>query len=598
MRNIIKKCLSVLTPRERLGIIPLVIMMVVGGLLESLGVTLVIPLIAGIMDTEQLTSGAMGAILQAVFGQQDGRTYLALLLGVMIAVFICKNLFLIWRNYQQNKATAKIRTRVQNRLLHYFLTRPYSFYLDADSGTVLRTVATDTDHFHAVISNVLGFFTSLIIAFIMTVVVFAIHPQITVLLAGILLVEYAVIVFFIRPFLQKQGTIYRAAAAHSNGIIIEMVRGIKSIKIGSKEPYFEERYAKDVAKLSHARMVEQSFYAVPQRIIEAVTVSALLAYLLAMLAMGSDMSDLIPILSAFVLAASRILPCVSGISSSVSNSNYYEPALDRVVEIDQEIKREEAECQAVSYSTSSIPEVFESEIRLEGICFTYPNGDTPVLKDACMTIRCNESVGIVGTSGVGKTTLVDVLLGLLESQAGTFTMDGVEVDPVSPAWRSKFAYIPQDVFMLSGTIRNNIVFGQDECDIDEDRVWDALEAAQLADFVRTLKDGLETEVGEAGVRLSGGQIQRLGIARALYTDAPILVFDEATSALDNETEQSLMEAISGIHGTKTLIIIAHRLTTIENCDRVYRVEDGKLVDASELTDAAAERESCHLPQEE
>ena len=580
MRNIVKKSLSILTPRERRKMIPLVIMMVVGGLLESLSVTLVIPLITGIMDTTLLTSGTMGSILRAIFGEQDGRTYLALLLGAMIAVFICKNAFLVWRNYWQNKITNKIRARVQNRLLHYYLTRPYSFFLDVESGDVLRTVSTDSDQFHTVIANVLGFFTSFIIALIMAVVVFAIDPQLTLVLAAVLLVEYASILFFIRPYLHKQGSNYRKAVGHGNGVVIEIMRGIKSIKIAGKESFFEKRYAQDVERLAHSRIVEQSLYPVPQRLIEAATVSALLVYLLVMLAAGSETSDLVPVLSAFVLAASRILPCVSGMSSSMSNSNYYEPALDRVKEIDETLKHEEEERKSSFVESAETPKSFEREIRLENICFTYPGCEEQVLRDACMVIPRNKSVGIVGASGAGKTTLVDVLLGLLKVKSGTITMDDVVIDPSSVAWRAKFAYIPQNVFMLTGTIRTNVVFGQDEQDIDDNRVWDALEMAQLADFVHTLKDGLDSEIGEAGVKLSGGQVQRLGIARALYSDAPIFVFDEATSALDNDTEAALMEAMANIHGLKTFIIIAHRLTTIENCDHIYRVEGGTIVDAS------------------
>ncbi len=574
MWEIIKRCVSVLTVRERRSLIPLVLMMVFGGLIESVSVGLVIPLIAGIIDSGQLTEGTVGSILRAVFGERDGSSYLALLLVVMAMVFIGKNAFLLWRTYQQNKVAATVRQRVQKRLLHYYLTRPYSFYLDVESGDVLRTLNNDSDQFYQLFSNVLGFFSSLVITVIMATLVLLIHPQITMVLVVVLFAQYVVILRVIRPHMRKLGLVYRSTLGHGNSLVVQMVRGIKSIKIARRESYFEDRYRADLDKAIRSRILEQSISAAPQRLIEAFTVSALLGYLLTLVLAGEDMSGLIPVLSAFVLAASRILPCVGGISSSVSNAHYFESSLTRVKEIDDLLKREEAEAAEKAGASLGAPETFEREISLEHVSFSYPNSNQTVLQDASLTIPRNSSIGIVGASGAGKTTLVDVLLGLLEPDDGSISMDGARVDTSSAAWRSKFAYIPQSVFMLTGTIRNNVTFGTRDGEADDERVWQALEMAQLADYVRSLEHGLDSEVGEAGVKLSGGQVQRLGIARALYDNTPILVLDEATSALDNETEEALMQSITSIQGKKTLIIIAHRLTTIENCDRVYRVEGG------------------------
>ncbi len=579
MGGIIKRAFSILTKREKLTIIPLVVMMVLGALLESLGVTLVIPLITGIMDTSRLTDGPTGAMLQWFFGVQDGKSYLAILFLVMIAVFIVKNAFLVMMAYLQYKTTGRIKARVQNRLLHYYLSRPYSYFLSSDSGKILRTISTDSDYYYATLNHILIFFSGVIMTGIMAVVVFIIDAQITMLLTVVLLGEYAIILRFIKPYLRKQGLRYREALGRGNGIIVESLRGIKSVKVAGKEPFFEERYAESVDKIMHARLIEQAFAGAPQRLVEAITVSALLAYLLFLLLMDADMSGLVPILSAFVLAAARVLPNVGIISNSVSYANYYEGSLSRVKEIDDEMKREEEARESVDADASAMPKSFQREIRFEDLSYTYPSGEAPVFENVNLIIPRNCSVGITGASGAGKTTLVDVLLGLLEPQSGRIYLDDVPVNPALPAWKDTFAYIPQSVFMLAGSIRDNVVFGQRGSDtkpIDDSLVWDALEAAQLADFVRSLKDGLNTQIGEAGVRLSGGQIQRLGIARALFSNAPILVFDEATSALDYDTEEALMESISKLQGTKTLIIIAHRLATIENCDFIYRVEAGKV----------------------
>ncbi len=577
MPEIIRKAYSVLTRRERLGAIPLVLLMVVSALMESFGVSLVVPLISGIMDPSRLEGGAMGRLLSALFGSRSGESYLSTILVVMIVLFLVKNAFIIWRSYIQNLALSKVRVRIQSRMLHYYLSRPYSFFLDAESGRVLRSVTSDSDNSFMLLDHILNFFSCLIISAIMAVAVFLIHPRIALFLTVVLIVEYSVILRFIRPFLQRQGQIYRESHGVANGIVLQMMRGIKSVKVGDSEPYFEKGYDKQVRHMAHAHLIEQSFSGVPQRMVEALTVSALLVYILILLVQGNDVSGLVPILSAFVLAASRMLPNVGSMSSSASYANYYKESLDHVAELMDTLDHEEV-AEAENPVVSNVPASFERDIRLEDISFTYPGGDEPVLEHASLVIPCNKSVGIVGESGAGKTTLVDVLLGLLVAQCGEIRMDGSVVDPSSREWHAKFAYIPQNVFMLSGTIRDNVVFGQDELSEDDKRVWEALEMAQLFDFVRSLKDGLDAEIGEAGIRLSGGQAQRLGIARALYANAPVLVLDEATSALDNETEAALMDAISTIQGTKTLVIIAHRLTTIENCDIVYRVEGGTVTE--------------------
>ena len=225
---------------------------------------------------------------------------------------------------------------------------------------------------------------------------------------------------------------------------------------------------------------------------------------------------------------------------------------------------------------NTTPITLEKEIELNDITFAYPNTDKKIFDKADMKIPVGKSVGVVGPSGSGKTTIVDVLLGLLKPQAGTITSDGTNIMDNYEAWLAHVGYIPQTIYMLDDSIRNNIAFGVKEADIDDARVWEVLEQAQMKDFVENLPDRLDAQIGERGVRISGGQRQRLGIARALYHDPELLIFDEATSALDNDTETAIMEAIDTLHGQKTMVIIAHRLRTIENCDIIYEVKGGKI----------------------
>ena len=586
MWDTIKRVLAVLTHRERLAIIPLVAMMTVGALLESVGIALIIPLISGFMDMSQVMGTRFGAILAGLFAFRDPRTYLVVMIVALVVLFVVKNAFLVWQAYALSKYSARVRKRIQNRLLHYYLRREYPYFLQSNSGDILRTITVDSDYFYALLNQILHFFSSIIMAVIILVVVLAIDAGMTLTLGLVLALEYLLIVKYIKPFLRRYGKKYRTALGRGNSQIIEMLRGIKFVKAGATERFFENRYAKQVDEIVDARMVEKAFEGAPSRLIEAVTVSALLIYLLVLVCTGQDMAAIVPTLSALVLAAAKLLPAVGSLSNAVSFAGYYDASLRRVEEIDRALTAEGEPAEACAASGTSgtsgteasatQPTAFTRELALDRIRFRYPDADTYVLDGASMAIPANHAVGIMGASGAGKTTAVDILLGLLQPEDGAVLIDEQPADTRLVSWKHLFAYIPQNVFLLAGSIRDNVVFGQEVPPSDEHRVWKALEAARLADFVRSLERGLDSDVGEAGVRLSGGQAQRLGIARALFTDAPVLVFDEATSSLDNETEAELLRSIEELRGSRTIVVIAHRLSTIRNCDLVYCVENGTI----------------------
>lgn len=290
---------------------------------------------------------------------------------------------------------------------------------------------------------------------------------------------------------------------------------------------------------------------------------------------GTELQSIIPMLTAVAMAAIRLLPSVNRISGALNKISYGEPMLDKVIENMHVLEKNPAQTNDGKRHGLSVPKLREL-LKFERISYHYPSSEEPVLSNASMTIRRGESVGIVGPSGAGKTTSVDIILGLLNPQSGQVLVDGVNIKNDLHGWLSQIGYIPQMIFMLDDTIRANVAFGEQKGDIDDAKVWCALREAALEEFVRSLPEGLDTQIGERGVRLSGGQRQRIGIARALYQNPEVLIFDEATSALDNETESAIMESIHGLRGTKTMIIIAHRLTTIEACDRIFRVEHGKI----------------------
>lgn len=569
MGRIISEALEILNDEERKWILPLLLMMLAGAIIESLGVSTVIPLVSAMVGGHSIDSISGGA-LNRILVHLNSSVSLSALVIFLIFVFIIKNVFLLLETYAQHAFTAKIRKRVQNRLLHYYLSQPYGWFLDKNSGDILRTITVDSDYFISLLNHLLQFFTDLIMTAVMIILVFLIHPKITMLLAAVLLMEYFFVLKVIRPLLRKYGLEYRKALGRGNNQIIELLRGIKYVKVSGKEKWFEERYSREVSDLTEAKKMERSFQGASGRFIEAVTVTTILLYLLVFISSEKETAQLIPVMSAFVLASAKILPGISNITNSISYSGYYESSLNNVMKIDRALKQtEENKIQRIDYALTDC-------ISLDNISFSYPERGEVVLDHVSMQIRKNHSVGIIGSSGSGKTTLVDILLGLLKTEEGEVCIDGEKADTQNDGWKRLFTYIPQQIFILSGTIKDNVVFGEKADAECEGKIWEALKTAQLEEFVQSLPEGLNTTVGEAGVNLSGGQIQRLGIARALYSDAPVLVFDEATSALDFETESALMSAIDHLHGNKTIIIITHRLSTIENCDEIYQVEGSKV----------------------
>ena len=319
---------------------------------------------------------------------------------------------------------------------------------------------------------------------------------------------------------------------------------------------------------------------VPRLMIETVFMAAVMLFILIFILRGGDVTLLIPQLTAFGVAAMRIMPSANRINTYITEIAYEQYSLDFVYENLTESMKTDKEMRAVRAEIAGPALNLKDKIELRDITFAYPDGEKNIFTKANMVVPKGKSVGIMGSSGAGKSTVVDILLGLLHVKSGEILCDGSNIFSNYESWLSQIGYIPQSIYLVDESIRENIAFGIDADQIDDNRIWEVMEEAQLADFVRTLPEGLDTKIGDRGVRLSGGQRQRIGIARALYHNPEILVFDEATSALDNETEAAVMEAINGFHGKKTMVIIAHRLNTIANCDIIYEVRDEKIYETS------------------
>ena len=576
MVRIFKKFNLLLDKTHKKKLTILFFMMLVGAVLEVVGVSMMLPLMTAIMDENIIASNALIGNICAMLHIDTHQGLILFCIAALIFVFVAKDLFLILQYYVQVRFVTNNRFATQCRLLHLFLLRPYEYYLSAETSEILRIINYDVGQTYALLTTLLGFLTESVISVALIITIFIIEPMMSTFVALVIGVTMLIITKSVKPILTREGLSQQRNNALVNKWIIQATNGIKEVKVGNKESFFEENYNQSGQALIRAEKWNTVFSNIPRLMIEMTCICSMLLLFAILILMGRDIASLIPAIGAFAMAAVKLMPSANRIVSAFNAIAYQEPALNKMLEnlnlLEQKGNTVQSETENITRSELTVNHTIE----LKGISYSYPNTNKEILSQADMLIPVGKSVGIVGTSGAGKTTAVDILLGLLNPKEGYVLTDGVDIMENYAQWLTHLSYIPQSIFMLDDTIRANVAFGVSAEEQDDEQIWKALEEAKLADFVRTLPDGLETSIGERGVRLSGGQRQRIGIARALYTNPKLLIFDEATSALDNETEAAIMESINSLHGKKTMIIIAHRLQTIEGCDIVYRVEGGKI----------------------
>ncbi|MDD5939192.1 MAG: ABC transporter ATP-binding protein [Lachnospiraceae bacterium] len=574
----LKKINILLDRRQKLRMGYLVFLMLIGAILEATGITLIVPIIMAIVDPQSIMQNKyhMGDLYHLMHMQSTLQFAVVMMVAIIIA-FVLKNLFLFYENVALLRFIYTNQFETSNRMMINFMKRPYEYYLNANTSIIQRNITSDINNVYALILTVLQMTSEVIVFIILTLVLLAVDAKMILTIAALLIAVLAVIKYFIKPVMIRAG---KQNQDYYSGLfqwISESVSAIKEIKIGNRENYFINEYARCGNGYVSAVQRYNIFNSTPRLLIETVCIAGLVGYLLVEIVVGGvDPSTMVSQLSVFAMAAARLLPSANRINNYLTSIAYFSPFLDNV----SENLQEEIHQKDISYNLKDYPVhqnidklPVKHVIEMRGITYRYPGSETYIFENASVDFQVGKSIGIVGSSGAGKTTIVDIMLGLLKPESGQVLADGVDVQTNYRGWLKNIGYIPQSIFMFNTTIRKNVAFGIPDEDIDDKKVWKALEEAQLDEHVRSLPEGLDTVIGERGIRFSGGQRQRIGIARALYEDPEVLVLDEATSALDNETEAAIMDSINRLHGRKTLIIIAHRLETIAKCDVVYRVED-------------------------
>ncbi len=576
MLQILKKLNVLLDKKQKKTMVGLTVLMVIGAFLQTAGVSTILSVVELVMDQKKLHDEGLLHDLFVMVGGGSEIRFTVLAMIALILVFVVKNSFLY---FQQKVTLAFVYTnqfRTSERMMKNYLRRGYEFYLNADTAVVQRSITSDVNNMYALILALLTLMSDVIVFAFMVVFCFHQDPIMTILVAGVMLLLLVLIKKVLKPILHKAGEDNQNYYSGLFKWISQTVQGIKEVKISCKEQYFVSEYVKCGKGYVDAVQKYSLYNQVPKLLIETICVMCMMGYMICMVLLGVPTEEMVTTLTAFGAAALVMLPCVNRVNNQINNIAYFEPFFMGVSDnLQDEINGDKVDMSYATDTDDKLP--IEHQIELQDIVYAYPNTEKLIFDKANLTIPVGASVGIVGTSGAGKSTVVDILLGLLEVKSGKILADGKDVNENYRAWLKNVGYIPQMIFMLDDTIRKNVAFGVPEEEIDEERLWEVLKEAQLDEFIKTLPDGLDTGIGERGIRLSGGQRQRIGIARALYNNPEVLILDEATSALDNDTEAAIMDSINHLRGKKTLVIIAHRLQTIEKCDIVYRVENGKAV---------------------
>ncbi len=580
IKGIILELKYIFTKKEKAEATVLTVVLFWGSMFELIGVSAVVPFIQEMINSN---TNEDNIVIRKIFELvKVDRTTDGLIVvgGMFIFVYLFKNAYIMFANYLKQSFITKWQKDISIRMIQSYLKRPYEDFIDDNSAEILRGCTEDTNG----LTNILNFLFTIVLETCSIILIFAFlvyTDWFIACCAGILIViDMLGIYKAIKPRIKKAGIENKIAYTGRSKSVLQIVQGIKEITIANRKEEFAEEFVRAADSVRVSSRNYNALASFPDRITEGICVSGIVGIIIARFAiLGGFSDDFLPQMAAFAMAAFRVLPSVGKISGAVNGIAFYRPMqlniyqhLSNIPQIEQVFRKVEE-----SDEVDILSDISHSNfvIRMDNITWKYRSQKEDLLNGLCLEINRGESVGIIGTSGNGKTTTVDILLGLLQPREGKVLINDYNLNDIMNIWPKIISYIPQNIFLLDDTIRANIVFMSPN--VSDRDVWEALDKAKLSDYVRELPEGLDTVVGEQGVKLSGGQRQRIAIARALCGKPRVLVMDEATASLDNDTESALMEAIEKLHGQITLVIVAHRMTTIMNCDKIYAIENGKAV---------------------
>ena len=566
----ITKARSFLLHKERINVMILLLFMLIGVCLETLGIGLVVPALALFSENNIAAKYPEMRPLLQFLGNPNSK---ALLIGgmlVLFLVYLIKAVYLGLLAWIQNRFTSNLEARLSLRLLTIYMRQPYTFHLQSNSANLIQNVSNEIGVFtNNVVTPTMQLITESLVIVGICIMLMLVEPAVSIIIISIFSLTSWGFIRLTKEWINRWGKIRQHHDVLRLQHLQQCLGGAKDVKLLGRDSEFLNQYKIHTNARAGVSQLSGTLQQLPRLWLELLTVGGLAVLVITILTQGGAIGEIIPKIGLFAVAAFRLIPSINRILVATQILKYCSPVIDI---LQKELDHSSEEKFTPPSSSKSLIDTLE----IKNISYTYPGAPLPTIKSISLSIKKGTSVGFIGKSGSGKSTLIDILLGLLETDSGFIRADGIDIQQNIRGWQNQIGYVPQSIYLTDDTLRRNIAFGLPSDEIDDVAINKAIEAAQLSEFVNLLPEGLETRVGERGVRLSGGQRQRIGIARALYHNPSILVLDEATSALDSITEKGVMESVSALQGSKTIIMVAHRLSTIEKCDEVYNLLNGEI----------------------
>lgn len=578
MLHLAKELFSLLTPSQRRRYLSLQVMVFFMAIMELLGIASIAPFMALVADVQLLETNTTLKKIYLASGVESHEKFLFLTGSIVLIMFSTASILSIITTWRLSLFALSVGTEIGDRLYRYYLNKDWLFHASGSSAQLTKQIATEALRVtNFIILPLIQMNARLVLALFIIVGIFIYNPLIAIIGVTLFICGYVVIYKVIRKRIARYGQHVSTTSTDRFRLMNEGFGGIKDVLLYNRRQDFIDQFEMSGKVLAHAEGVNTALSQVPRYLMELLAFGALITLVLVLLiANNGTLSQVLPVLAIYALAGFKLLPALQQIYASVTTVRGNTAAFEAIkadllasLTLDEQSK---ADLQSNDFQ-------YIKKIKLDNVSFTYPNKMSPALNNINIEIPVNATIGFVGESGSGKSTLIDLLLGLIEPSQGALMLDNKTIGSNNKhAWQQRIGFVPQSIFLSEGSIAENIAFGLNKKDIDIEKVQQAVKYSHLESLVNSLPQGLNTKVGERGIQLSGGQRQRIGIARALYNQADVLVFDEATSALDGITEKVIMDAIQELSGQKTIVMIAHRLKTVQKCDVIYFIEQGRVVD--------------------
>ena len=569
MISTLKKINFLITKRQRKGLVILTLLLFVGMILEVFGLGILIPALSIILEPEMVEKTPLIYSIRNYFSEFSNQNFIFLFLGTIVIVYFVKSLFIIFLTFKQNRFFTNITAYTSNNLFSIYLSQPYKFHLNRNASELIKNIQIEINHYYIFLLSLItiliegGFIFSVLLTLIYIEPFGAIFIGLFYGLLSVIFLQ------FTKRKLKAWGSLREDFDGQVSKIALEGLGGIKDLLILGKATSFMEDFSNKNYLKARLNANQATVSQMPRFYLELISVVGLVSFIMVLLFQGKETTSLISILGVFVAATFRMIPSLNRVIAAIQTMKFFSPALDIIY------KEINSYTQVKTFENSLENFKFKSEIEFRKVNFSFSEKSV-VLKNINLKINKGQTIGIIGESGSGKSTLVDVLIGLHKPTSGEIFIDGKKDFQLKQSWRNKIGYVSQSIYLTDDTIKKNIAFGVSEDKIDIARINQLIKDVQLDEFIKTLELEIDTKVGERGVQLSGGQRQRIGIARALYNQPEILVLDEATSALDSETEKEVMESINNLKGKKTIIMIAHRISTLIKADIIYEVKNNQI----------------------